>query len=312
MLDQLFEGIETGRTNRRLAEGNQVQADVLSQADPTTGLISPEQLDPLASWNPELFYKLMSDYRQQQNTNAELEIARGKAAADAAKDAAAAGPKISDSSSMVGHVLQDPSYKNLQQAMPIWTSMQDAATRNTPQAHLNMVIGLAKLFDPTSVVRTQEGEQVINTGGLPAQVWSGWQFLQGNPDGTLPPEVVQGMLEEGSSRMAGYVGSYEQTKKTWQDYAVRHGMDPADIPRFQQFTPYARPEEAPAPPVDPANPDAPPAPDAAPDPSGVPSIPEGDTDAYTALPDGSTYTVPGHVGADGRPIVYTKRPRQGG
>jgi hypothetical protein len=81
MLDKLFEGLEVGRTNRRLAEGNQVVSDVLSQADPVTGELTPAQIAPLAEWDPDRWAQLMQVYQSGRN----VEMWEDIAAPDGAK-----------------------------------------------------------------------------------------------------------------------------------------------------------------------------------------------------------------------------------
>ena len=46
-----------------------------------------------------------------------------------------------------------PEVKNYKQAYPAYAAVKDAAGRNTPQSDINLVYGIAKLYDPTSVVR---------------------------------------------------------------------------------------------------------------------------------------------------------------
>jgi hypothetical protein len=224
MLDKLFEGIEKGRTNRRIEEGNQVQADVLSQADPVTGLVSPDKLDALASWNPELFAQMLGDWRQNQQFNATLEAQKAKTAADA-------GPKATDVAAMYDDFSAVPDVKNFQNAQSMWASMQEAAGRDTAQADLNMVIAMAKLFDPTSVVRTEEGEMVRETGSLPSEIFSRWKFLTGAPGARLSKTVRQGMMQEGYSRMSGYYSGVEEASKYFTEKARRWGYRPEDVVR---------------------------------------------------------------------------------
>ncbi len=61
-----------------------------------------------------------------------------------------------------------PSYKNFAQAAPIYRGMTEAAGRDTKAADLNLVYGLGKIMDPTSVVR--EGEIVMAND---TQGWAG-------------------------------------------------------------------------------------------------------------------------------------------
>jgi hypothetical protein len=303
MLDKLFEGLEVGRTNRRLAEGNQVQADVLGSADPKTGLVNPDQIDPLTSWNPELAYKLLSDWRSQQNTNAELEIARGKAAADAAT---AGAWKPSDLGSLRDDYTKAATIYDT--AAPSWQSMQEAATTAlSPEgtvegkgaADYNMIVGFAKLLDPNSVVREGEVQSASMTGGQ-LDMLNGW-LNQWKGEGMLSDNVRKAIMTQANSRMQSY---YDQVraKRDWiTGIATRNKVNPDDVvPPLADFTPWAGPEEA-----DPANPDTPP--DI--DPNRLPSIAPDDQAAFDAVPPGSYYTQPGVFEDDGTTLMLFFKPR---
>jgi hypothetical protein len=169
--------------------------------------------------------------------NRQTEIDKANAAAKAALV-----PKISDISGVRQDVIGDPSYKNMAQAVPIWSSMQDAATRDTPQADLNMVVGLAKLLDPTSVVRQSESGAVELTGNLPAQLTGQYKYLTATPGSRLPPEVRQGLLQEAWSRVKGYQDAYNQTGDWYGNLASESGI-PTDkvVPSFGEIKPYVAP-----------------------------------------------------------------------
>jgi hypothetical protein len=57
--------------------------------------------------------------------------------------------------------------KNYTAAIDQYNSMLSSVQNPSPVSDLGMIIALAKIWDPTSVVRTQEGEQIQNTGSLP-------------------------------------------------------------------------------------------------------------------------------------------------
>lgn len=143
--------------------------------------------------------------------------------------AEAGGAKITDISSAQGRFSNDENVVALKNAAPMWNSMQDAMTRDTPQADLNMVIAMAKMFDPTSVVRTEEGEMVRQTGNLPQNIFSQWSYLTGQPGARLGKDVREGMMQEAYSRMRGYYDAYKGTAKFYTDFASRNGMRPEDI-----------------------------------------------------------------------------------
>lgn len=201
-------------------------------------------------------------------------------------DEAGGGPKLSDVNSFTGRITGMTSYENMANAEPMWASMQDAFGRNTSQSDLNMVIAMAKLFDPGSVVRTEEGEMVRQTGGLPTQLEGLFKMLKGDPTSRLGDDVKKGMMQEAYSRMEGYNQAWRRDRDYFLDYAKRHGFAEGDIPDFADVKPF----EAPEPQPDPNNPDQP-QPDTA-----QPDTTPGDL-PYPEMPDNWPYPGPGYPDA---------------
>jgi hypothetical protein len=242
----LVNALQERRAEKGIAEGNADVAKAFGQLNTTTGELPPEAMSLLMSRDPDLgieMYKtamaLKATQSKQENWDPIPTPAgengqwyRNATTGETKKvggGEGGAGWKPSDVAGLRQDVISDPSYKNLAQAAPIWSSMQDAYGRDTPQADLNMVIALAKLFDPTSVVRTQEGDQVVQTGGLPSQIFSQWKFLTGEPGARLAPDVRHGMMQEGWSRVKGYTDAYGITAKTYGDIATRNKVNPLDV-----------------------------------------------------------------------------------
>lgn len=75
-------------------------------------------------------------------------------------------PKFDDISGLRKEIQQLPSYKNLSQALPIYRSMAETAGRNSKASDLNLVYGLGKIMDPTSVVREGHGQEHRVAAGL--------------------------------------------------------------------------------------------------------------------------------------------------
>jgi hypothetical protein len=130
-------------------------------------------------------------------------------------------------------------------AAPSWESMKDAAKTaightgpNVGSADLNMVVGLAKILDPTSVVREGESESVKKTGGAADYLVSYYnQLVQG---GQLTDDIRRGIMNTGQSRM----GAYHKQAKEMHDWisgiATRHNVPPEDVvPPLAEFSPYA-------------------------------------------------------------------------
>ena len=228
---------------KQAADQESAGRDLLSKAmmnrDPATGELTPEAQAQIMRLEPELGYKFIADAIASRRelskpltdtAKLKADLAAGRITQEDYDAAVSGGPaKLSDLNSINNRVTSDPSYKNMAQATPIWDSIKDAATRNDTQAELNMVIGMAKLFDPTSVVRQGETETIANTGNLPASITAAYKFLTAQPGGRLDPAVKAGLLREGASRMSGYYNAYQMTAKQVRDFTIRHGINPDDV-----------------------------------------------------------------------------------
>jgi hypothetical protein len=118
-----------------------------------------------------------------------------------------------------------PSYKTLSSALPVYNSMVKAA--DTKAGDLNMVYGLAKLFDPGSVVR--EGEQVLvrDTASLPD--WLVGQINSLNGGNRLLADTRKALLNEARSRVDAYQKAYDANLQPYRGIADRHKINQADV-----------------------------------------------------------------------------------
>ena len=108
--------------------------------------------------------------------------------------------------------------------MPAYSAIVDATKRNTPQADINLVYGIAKLYDPTSVVREGEYATVANSPNIPERV-KGWaQYLQGG--GKLTPEVKNQILQEASGRINSYESEYAKAREGYVGIAKARMLNP--------------------------------------------------------------------------------------
>lgn len=145
------------------------------------------------------------------------------------------------------------SFKNYEQALPIYGAMVEAAPRNTKAADLNLVYGLGKIMDPGSVVREGEMVMVKNTGSLPDWLVGSINSLNGGQ--ALTPETRNAIMTEAFGRMQAYEGALGQETARYRDIVSRAGINPEDVlPRFSTVKPYEMPKKgggAPAPKADP-------------------------------------------------------------
>lgn len=154
--------------------------------------------------------------------------------------AAAKRDPDSDVTNLRKEVQQLPSYKNLQQAAPIYRSMFDTAGRNTKASDLNLVYGLGKIMDPTSVVREGEMIMVKNSAGMSEQLMGAINALNGGA--ALTPETRQALMQEAYSRMDTYRQQFDQDMGQYRGIVGRRGFNADDvIPNIGEFKPYEAP-----------------------------------------------------------------------
>jgi hypothetical protein len=295
-LNQTYQGFQEGRNERRIGEANDIQAAALAGADPKTGLLPEAAIDSLSGVSPELAYKALQDIAAAAERDRQFALEREKIAATLGTTGQW---KPSDIGSLRDDYTKAASV--YEAATPAWSSMQNSFTRSYGKtgpgvgaADYDMVVGLAKILDPGSVVREGETETIRSTGGAADYLISYLAPLRDG--GSLSDEVRKGLMMTGQSRMKAHYGQAKKNYDWISGIATRHQVDPNDVlPPLPEFVDWKTPE----------------APDAGGggdvDPTTLPSIPSGDVDAFRLLPEGSDYTVPGEVGDDGKLIVFTKR-----
>jgi hypothetical protein len=136
-------------------------------------------------------------------------------------------PDFKDISGIRKEIQDLPSYKSYSAAIPAYTSMVDAAKRDSKTADLNLVYGLAKIMDPTSVVREGEMIMVNNTQGLSDQVLGLINSVNGGA--RLTPDARSGVLQEAQSRMNGFRQSLDADLGSFRGIAGRWKVNEADI-----------------------------------------------------------------------------------
>jgi hypothetical protein len=143
-----------------------------------------------------------------------------------------------DVSSLRKEIQDLPSYKNLSQALPIYRSMYETAGRDTRASDLNLVYGLGKIMDPTSVVREGEMVMVKNTSSLPD--WLQGAITSLNGGAALTPETRRALLTEAYGRVQGYDQAFQQDIGQYRGIVERNNMNMDDvIPSFGAYEPWA-------------------------------------------------------------------------
>lgn len=108
-----------------------------------------------------------------------------------------------------------------------YEAIREAAPRDTAAADLNIVIGYAKMLDPTSIVQEGEQETVRRTGG-PADFLVGWvNSLRGG--GRLTPDMRANILREAQGRYAITRSQYDAAAEFYSGLAGRYGFNPQNV-----------------------------------------------------------------------------------
>lgn len=135
-----------------------------------------------------------------------------------------------------------PEVKEFKAIIPAQQAATDAIKRDTAQADINLVYTVAKIFDPTSVVR--EGEYAtVNSSQAPAERIQGlFNHLRGG--GKLTADTRRALLAEVNSRANAGKASYDAALKSYGAVADKRGLARGDV--FQELSPLS-PDPAPAP-----------------------------------------------------------------
>lgn len=118
-----------------------------------------------------------------------------------------------------------PEVKGYKVAVPAYKAVIDAAGRNTTQSDINLVYGIAKLYDPTSVVREGEYATVAKSPNIPEKIKGYAQYLAGG--GRLTEAVKKQIVAEAQGRMQSYEGEFTAARTNYEDIARRAGGDPS-------------------------------------------------------------------------------------
>ena len=175
--------------------------------------------------------------QEQQNSDPlrQLQIDEAKLKLEQMRNPPPKTLDFGDTSSVRKEVQGLTSYKNLANATPIYKSMADTANRDTRASDLNLVYGLGKIMDPTSVVREGEMFMVQGINTLPSKLVEGINSVL-TGQSSLSPEARKQIMDEAYSRIASYKSAYDADAQMYRDIAGRYNINPADIlPQFGEY-----------------------------------------------------------------------------
>lgn len=150
-----------------------------------------------------------------------------RAIAEATRDAAKIQTGFANEQGLRKEFEGLPEVKNYKMAYPAYAAIKDATSRNTTQSDINIVYGLAKLYDPTSVVREGEYATVANSPNIPEKVKGYAQYLAGG--GKLSSETKKQILTEATGRINTYQAEAKKAKGSYEGIAKKRGMDPSSV-----------------------------------------------------------------------------------
>lgn len=118
-----------------------------------------------------------------------------------------------------------PEVKDYKAAVPAYNSVVDAAKRNSPQSDINLVYGIAKMFDPGSVVREGEYATIASSANIPDRIKGYAQYLAGG--GRFTPEVKAALVQEAASRMQSFDQQYKKARTDFETISSNSGANPS-------------------------------------------------------------------------------------
>ncbi len=138
-----------------------------------------------------------------------------------------------------------PEVKRYGEALPIFRSMIQSHNKDSAAADLDYVYGVAKIFDPDSVVREGEMKLVGSAQSLPEDI-KGFIKRVVNGEGRLSPEARQRILEVANTRMQELKGSTDSRIEPYKGIAQRNNIRIEDIlPGMQEYPQIPKPAVAP-------------------------------------------------------------------
>jgi len=128
---------------------------------------------------------------------------------------------------LLGNYMASPEVKTYAAADPIYRSIVKSASTDTGASDLDMVYGIAKILDPTSVVREGEIQMANSTGGTVAMFQGLLNQLNGGAK--LNAETRAKLLDMAQNRMGELRGAHDQVTGQLTDIATRRGLNKDNI-----------------------------------------------------------------------------------
>jgi hypothetical protein len=147
--------------------------------------------------------------------------------ANATRDAARITARAGDETKVREEFAGLPEVKKFKNAIPAYQAIVRAAKINNPQADINLIYGLAKLYDPDSVVREGEYDTIANSQSIPEWLKGQAQRLAGG--GKLTKETKAQIVEQANIRIESYKNEVDGARKSYGQILTGRGLDPKNV-----------------------------------------------------------------------------------
>lgn len=115
-------------------------------------------------------------------------------------------------------------------AAPILSSMAKSVDDPTSMADLDFIYGMAKIFDPGSVVRESEMGLVIDSQSMPQTIKGKLEKIL-NGEAVLQPQARRDLVRAAATRVEQYRTQAESEGQFFADIAKRNSINPLDVVR---------------------------------------------------------------------------------
>lgn len=147
--------------------------------------------------------------------------------ASATRDAAKITARAAEAGKLRQEFADLPEVKKFKQAAPAYQAVVEAAKSNNPQADINLIYGLAKLYDPESVVREGEYGTIANSQAIPEWLKGQAQRLVGG--GRLTEATKKQIIQQAKIRYDTFDGDVKAARKSYEGIATRRDLSPDDV-----------------------------------------------------------------------------------
>ena len=142
--------------------------------------------------------------------------------AAATRDAAKITAGVAETTGLRKEFADLPEVRKFKNAIPAYQAIVQAAKINNPQADINLIYGLAKLYDPDSVVREGEYDTIANSQSIPEWLKGQAQRLAGG--GKLTTETKSQIVEQANIRINSYKGEYDGARTGYEGITKARGL----------------------------------------------------------------------------------------